>query len=52
MEIRSDEIVIGKPKIAGSYTKYYTSTQTQKLRKVVNIKEILHEEVAQRNAVH
>ena len=27
IELRGDEIVISKPKIEGSYTEYYTSTQ-------------------------
>ena len=52
LEIRGDEIIISKPKIAGSYTEYYTSTQAPKLKKVVNLKEIISEEVAQRHAVH
>ncbi|MGA3111822.1 MAG: AbrB/MazE/SpoVT family DNA-binding domain-containing protein, partial [Candidatus Bathyarchaeia archaeon] len=52
LEIRGDEIVISKPKIEGSYTEYYTTTQTPKLKKVVNLKEIINEEVAQRHAIH
>ena len=51
LEIRGDEIVISKPKIEGSYTEYYTTTHAPKLKKVVNIKEIIDEEVAQRHAV-
>jgi len=51
LEIRGDEIVISKPKIEGSYTEYYTTTQTPKLKKVVKLKEIINEEVAQRHAI-
>jgi len=51
LEIRGDEIVISKPKIEGSYTEYFTSTQAKKLKEVVNIKEIIEEEVTQRNAI-
>lgn len=51
LEIRDDEIVISKPKIEGSYTEYYVTTQSSKLRKPVNIKEIITEEVRQRHAL-
>jgi len=52
LEIRGDEIVISKPKVEGSYTEYYTTTQAPKLKKVVNLKEIINDEVAQRHAIH
>ncbi len=51
LELRGDEIVISKPKIEGSYTEYYTTTHAPKLKKIVNIKEILDQEVAQRHAI-
>jgi AbrB family looped-hinge helix DNA binding protein len=51
LELRGDEIVISKPKIEGSYTEYYTTTHAPKLKKLVNIKEIIDEEVAQRHAI-
>ena len=51
LELRGDEIVISKPKIEGSYTEYYTTTHAPKLKKVVNIKEIINQEVAQRHAI-
>jgi AbrB family looped-hinge helix DNA binding protein len=51
LELRGDEIVISKPKIEGSYTEYFTMTHAPKLKKVVNIKEIINEEVAQRHAI-
>jgi len=52
LEIRGDEIVISKPKVEGSYTEYYTTTQAPKLKKVVNLKQIINDEVAQRHAIH
>jgi AbrB family looped-hinge helix DNA binding protein len=52
IELRGDEIVISKPKIEGSYTEYYTSTQSAKLTEPVDIKKIITEEVIQRHALH
>jgi len=51
LELRGDEIIISKPKIEGSYTEYYTTTQTPKLKKLVNIKELINQEAIQRNAI-
>lgn len=51
LEIRGDEISISKPKIEGSYTEYYSSTYASKLKNVVNFKEIIDEEAAQRHAI-
>jgi AbrB family looped-hinge helix DNA binding protein len=51
LEIRGDEIVISKPKIEGSYTEYYTSTHVSKLKKTINIKKTIEDEVAQRHEV-
>ena len=51
LELRGDEIVISKPKIEGSYTEYYTTTQAPKLKKPVNIKELIDQEVTLRHAV-
>ena len=51
LELRGDEIVISKPKIEGSYTEYYTTTQTPKLKKLVNIKELINQEVTLRHAI-
>jgi AbrB family looped-hinge helix DNA binding protein len=45
LELRGDEIVISKPKIEGSYTEYYITTQAPKLKKPVNIKELIDQEV-------
>jgi len=51
LELRGDEIVISKPKIEGSYTEYYTTTQAPKLKKLVNITELIDQEVTLRHAV-
>jgi AbrB family looped-hinge helix DNA binding protein len=52
IEIRGEEIVISKPKIEGSYTEYYTSTHSPKLKQPIDIKKIITEEVAQRHGIH
>jgi AbrB family looped-hinge helix DNA binding protein len=46
IEVRGDEVVITKPKIKGSYTEYYVSTRSPKLRESVDVKRIILEEVA------
>jgi len=51
LELRQDEIVITKPKIKGKYTEYYSSTRSSKLRKQVNIKELLAEETCNRHVI-
>jgi len=52
IEVRGDEIVISKPRIEGSYTDYYISTYSQKLKKHVDVKKIITEEVTQKHALH
>jgi len=52
IEVRGEEIVIRKPKIEGSYTEYYASTYSSKLKEPVDVKKIITEEVAQRHALH
>jgi len=52
LEIRDQEIVIKKPQVSGSYTEYYITTSVPKLKKEVNIKELLDQEVEERNALH
>ncbi len=52
IELRGEEIVISKPKIEGSYTEYYASTYSPKLKEPVDVKKIIAEEVAQRHALH
>ena len=51
LELRGDQIVITKPKIEGSYTEYYTATQAPKLKKPINIKELIDQEVTFGHAV-
>jgi len=51
LEIREDEIVISKPKIEGNYTEYYSSTRAPKLKKTINIKKIMTQEVCNRHAL-
>jgi AbrB family looped-hinge helix DNA binding protein len=51
LELRDDEIVITKPKIEGNYTEYYCSTRSPKLKKHINIKEIIADEVCSRHAL-
>jgi AbrB family looped-hinge helix DNA binding protein len=51
LELRDDEIVISKPKVEGSYTEYYVTTSAPKLKKPINIKELINEEAAKRHAI-
>ena len=51
LEMRDEEIVIKKPKVKGSYTEYFITTSAPKLKKPINIKEQLNEEVEERNAL-
>jgi len=44
IEVRGDEVIITKPKIEGSYTEYYISTRSPKLKKLVDLKKIILEE--------
>jgi AbrB family looped-hinge helix DNA binding protein len=41
LAVRGDDVGISKPKAEGNYTDYYTATYTPKLRKSVDIKEII-----------
>lgn len=52
LEVRGDEVVISRPKIEGSYTEYYAATHASKLKKSVDIKEIIGEVVERRHALH
>jgi len=51
IELRGQEVVVSKPKVEGTYTEYFTSTSTPKLRKHVNIKKIIETEAAQRHGL-
>jgi hypothetical protein len=39
IEVRGEEIVMSKPRIEGTYTEYYASTSSPKLKERVDIKE-------------
>ena len=52
LELRDQEIVIKKPQVKGSYTEYFITTSSPKLKKRINIKELLNQEVEERNALH
>ena len=47
IELRDNEIVISKPKVDGNYTEYYTSTSVPKLKKHINIKDLILKEAKQ-----
>jgi AbrB family looped-hinge helix DNA binding protein len=51
LELRDDEIVIKKPKISGSYTEYFIATSRPKLKKRINIKELITSEVEERHGI-
>jgi AbrB family looped-hinge helix DNA binding protein len=51
LELREDEIVISRPSIETNYTEYYSSTHAPKLKRPINIKEIIAEEVFSRHAL-
>jgi AbrB family looped-hinge helix DNA binding protein len=52
LELRDQEIVIKKPQVKGSYTEYFITTSCPKLKKKINIKDLLNQEVEERNALH
>ena len=52
LELRDQEIIIKKPQVSGSYTEYFITTSSPKLKKQINIKELLNQEVEERNALH
>ena len=52
LEIRDKEIVIKKPQVKGSYTEYFITTSSPKLKKRVNIKEIIAQEAEERHVIH
>ena len=52
LEMRDQEIIIKKPQVRGSYTEYFITTSSPKLKKRINIKELLNQEVEERNGLH
>jgi AbrB family looped-hinge helix DNA binding protein len=51
-ELRDQEIIIKKPQVRGNYTEYFITTSSPKLKKRINIKELLNQEVEERNTLH
>lgn len=51
LEMRDQEIIIKKPQVRGSYTEYFITT-SPKLKKRINIKELITQEAEERHAVH
>jgi AbrB family looped-hinge helix DNA binding protein len=51
LEMRDQEIVIRKPQVKGNYTEYFVTTCAPKLKKPINIKELIAEEVDQRHVL-
>lgn len=52
LEMRDQEIIIKKPQVRGSYTEYFITTSSPKLKKRINIKELITQEAEERHAVH
>ncbi len=52
LELRDQEIVIRKPQVSGSYADYFTTTSAPKLKKKIDIKKLIDQEVEERNALH
>jgi len=52
LEMRDQEIVIKKPQVRGSYTEYFITTSCLKLKKLVDIKKVITQEVEERNGIH
>jgi AbrB family looped-hinge helix DNA binding protein len=49
LEMRDQEIVIKKLQVRGSYAEYFITTSSPKLKKQVNIKELMDQELEQRH---
>jgi hypothetical protein len=52
LEMRDQEIVIKKPQVRGSYTEYFVKTSCPKIKKPINIKKVITQEVEERHALH
>ncbi len=51
-ELRDKEIVIKKPEVSGSYAEYFMTTSSPKLKKMIDIKKLIEEEVDERVGIH
>jgi len=47
-ELREKEVVLKKPEVSGSYANYYMTTSAPKLKKWVNLRELLEDEANER----
>jgi len=52
LEMRDQQIVIKKPRINGSYTEYFITTSSPKLKKPINIKQLITQEAEERHVLH
>ena len=52
LEMRDQQIVIKKPRVNGSYTEYFITTSSPKLKKPINIKQLITQEAEERHVLH
>jgi AbrB family looped-hinge helix DNA binding protein len=52
LEMRDQEIIIKKPQVRGSYTEYFITTSCPKLKKTIDIKKVITQEVEERHVLH
>ncbi len=52
LEMREQEIIIKKPQVRGSYTEYFITTSSPKIKKPIDIKKLITQEVEERHALH
>ena len=51
IEVRGNEVVISRPKINGSYTDYYLTTSSPKLKTSIDEKKLIHEETEEKHGI-
>ena len=51
IEVRDNEVIISRPKINGSYTDYYLTTSSPKLKTPIDMKKLIQEETEERHGV-
>jgi AbrB family looped-hinge helix DNA binding protein len=52
IEMRDQEIIIKKPQVNGNYAEYFIQTAAPKLKKMINIKELIESEAEERTGIH
>jgi len=52
IELKDKEIVIKKPQVKGNYADYFATTSSPKLKKKVNTKDLISEEVEEEYDLH